>query len=137
MYQLTTLGQYTLLHTFPSGDCPCKLTQGSDGSIYGSAAGGGSAGGGYIFALEPGLPKPPPQALKFHPKSGPAGTKVRIWRYNLFLPKVQFNGAAATGVSNGGPNYVFATVPAGAISGPITVTTPGGTSTTAGSFTVN
>jgi hypothetical protein len=49
---------------------------------------------------------------------------------------VQFNGTHATSVSNSGSNYVWATVPAGATTGPITVTTPGGLSTTPASFIV-
>jgi hypothetical protein len=49
---------------------------------------------------------------------------------------VNFNGVPATAVSDSGANYVWATVPSGAASGPITVTTPGGTITTRASFTV-
>jgi hypothetical protein len=45
-------------------------------------------------------------------------------------------GRAAAKVERSGPNYVYATVPAGATSGPVTVTTPGGTSTTSAAFTV-
>jgi hypothetical protein len=48
---------------------------------------------------------------------------------------VTFNGVAAASASNSGANYVGAIVPSGATTGPITVTTPGGTSTAA-SFTV-
>jgi uncharacterized repeat protein (TIGR03803 family) len=130
LFQVTTSGQYTLLHKFSGGTCPCFLTQGSDGIIYGAAQSGGSAGIGYIFALDGGLPKPAPQALEFRPGHGRPGAKVRIWGHNLFKASVQFNGVSATEVSNAGSNYVFATVPTGATSGPITVTTPGGTSTT-------
>jgi uncharacterized repeat protein (TIGR03803 family) len=136
LFQVTTSGQYTLLHTMAAGDCGCGLTLGSDGNIYGEATGGGPTGAGFIFALE-GFPnKPAPRALSFSPAQGPVGTKVRIWGYNLFHAAVQFNGAASTTVSNAGPNYVFATVPTGATTGPITVTTPGGSSTTAASFIV-
>jgi hypothetical protein len=49
---------------------------------------------------------------------------------------VQFNGTPATAVANSGSNYVWAIVPAGATTGPITITTPGGTVTTTASFTV-
>jgi uncharacterized repeat protein (TIGR03803 family) len=119
-----------------AGQCPCHMIQGSDGVIYGTALNGGEGGGGTIFALDAKLPKPAPQALHFQPARGAAGTEVRIWGYNLLKATVQFNGTAATAASNSGPNYVFATVPAGATTGPITVTTPGGTSTTTASFTV-
>jgi hypothetical protein len=61
---------------------------------------------------------------------------VRIWGHNLLSAAVEFNGVAAATVSNSGSNYVWATVPAGATTGAITVTTPGGTGTTQASFTV-
>jgi uncharacterized repeat protein (TIGR03803 family) len=110
--------------------------QGSDGKLYGMAQGGGPHGDGVFFALDAGLPAPKPQALEFSPASGAVGTKVRIWGRNLLQASAQFNGATAAGVYSSGPNYVWATVPEGATSGPITVITPGGTSTTAASFTV-
>jgi hypothetical protein len=49
---------------------------------------------------------------------------------------VSFNGTAAATVRNISANYVFATVPAGATTGPITVTTPNGTASSPGPFTV-
>jgi hypothetical protein len=139
LFRVTPSGQYTMLHSMNPGTdgiCNCSLVQGSDGVIYGTSAAGGVHGGGTMFALEAGLPKPKPQALQFSPLSGPAGSQVVIWGYNLLAPSVQFNGASATVVTGSGPQYVLATVPAGAISGPITVTTPGGSSTTQASFTV-
>jgi hypothetical protein len=96
----------------------------------------GSTGGGTIFAVDLGLPKPAPQALRFHPERGPAGTKVRIWGYNLLESSVQFNSVSAASLDQSGPNYVWATVPTGATTGPITVTTPAGTSITTASFKV-
>ena len=128
-----------MLHSMNPGTdgiCNCYLVQGSDGVIYGTSTAGGVHGGGTMFALDAGLPKPKPQALQFSPLSGPVGTQVLIWGYNLLAPSVQFNGAAATAVTGSGPQYVLATVPAGADTGPVTVTTPGGSSTTQASFTV-
>jgi uncharacterized repeat protein (TIGR03803 family) len=135
--RVTTSGQYTPLHqmTGSSGQCECLIIQGSDGIIYGTAIQGGGAGG-TVFALDAGLPKPAPKALSFSPAEAAAGTRVRIWGYNMLRAAVEFNGVPAAAVSNSGPNYVWATVPAGATTGPITVTTPGGTSTTQASFTV-
>ncbi|MGO4881359.1 MAG: hypothetical protein ACLP59_11110 [Bryobacteraceae bacterium] len=49
---------------------------------------------------------------------------------------MDFNGVPAAAVANSGPNYVLATVPAGATTGPVTVTTPGGTSTPHATFHV-
>ena len=91
---------------------------------------------GGVFSLDVGLPAPEPQPQEFHPETGAAGTKVRIWGNNLLSPSVQFNGVAASEVTSSGPNYVWATVPAGATTGPITVTTPAGTGTTKTSFTI-
>jgi hypothetical protein len=137
--RLTPSGQFSVVHQMDlprDGGCQCVLTQGSDGIIYGVAIDYGPTGNGTFFALDLGLPKPAPQALQFTPASGRAGKKVRIWGYNLLSATVQFNGIAATEVHSSGPNYVWATVPASATTGPITVTTPGGASTTTSSFTV-
>jgi hypothetical protein len=75
-------------------------------------------------------------ACEVSPPASAVGSQVRIWGYNMLRAMVAFNGVAASTVQNSGPNYVWATVPAGATTGPITITTPGGTSTTQASFTV-
>jgi hypothetical protein len=139
LFSLTTAGAYTaeVQMNGANGLCPCTLLQGSDGVIYGSASGGGTTGGGVIFAFNAGLPVPKPQAGAFAPGSGAVGTRVRIWGYNLFGASVQFNGVPAPGAVSGGPNYVLVNVPEGATTGPITVTTAGGAVTTRESFTVN
>jgi uncharacterized repeat protein (TIGR03803 family) len=136
IFRLTKSGQYTLIKVLagPGGECPCQLIQGSDGVIYGAAENG--AINGTVFALDLGLPKPAPRAERLHPTSGSVGNKVLIWGYNLLAASVQFNGVAASEVRRVGPNYVWATVPEGATTGPLTVTTPGGASTTKESFTV-
>jgi len=139
IFSLTKAGSdYKVLASLKGvyGLCQCGLLQGSDGKIYGVSEGGGSIGAGTVFALDAGIPIPKPRAPTFYPKSGAVGTQVRIWGYNLFGASVQFNGVASTSVHNAGSNYVWATVPTGATTGPITVTTPGGTSTTKQSFTV-
>ncbi len=139
LFELTPSGAYTDLKDLSylyDGACPCTLIQGSDGTIYGALARGGTTGGGSWFALDAGLPKPPPQPKRFEPASGAPGTEVLIWGNQLLSASVSFNGTPAESVTNSGPNYVIATVPAGATSGPITVTTPGGTATTTLSFTV-
>jgi uncharacterized repeat protein (TIGR03803 family) len=138
LFRITKSGQYTLLYQMngANGVCPCWLVQGSDGIIYGMAAAGGNADHGVVFAMDAGLPMPKPHPQSFSPQSGAAGANVRIWGQNLLSAAVQFNGVAAVRVSNSGSNYVWATVPAGAVTGPITVTTPGGAETTHASFTV-
>jgi hypothetical protein len=139
LFSLTTSGTYQQLFAMngANGFCPCFLLQGSDGVIYGSSEGGGTTGAGVIFAFDTGLPVPKPKAARFTPQSGAPGTRVLLWGYNLFGASVQFNGVPAAKAVNSGPNYVWATVPNGATTGPITINTPGETSTTRGSFPVN
>ena len=138
IFELTKSGQYKGLHLMKGDDgiCPCWLMQGSDGVLYGTASAGGRTGGGTIFALNANLPKRAPEALSFAPQAGAPGARVRIWGYHLLQSSVQFNGVTASDTVSAGPNYVWATVPPSARSGPITIATPGGTSTTAASFTV-
>jgi uncharacterized repeat protein (TIGR03803 family) len=139
-FSLTTAGQYEVIYHVTNGNvqglCACQMTQASDGIFYGTASAGGPRGTGLFFALDAGLPKPAPRSQHFEPQSGAAGTLVRIWGYNLLSASVEFNGVPASKVSNKGPNYIFATVPAGATTGPITVTAPGGTTTTQANFIV-
>ena len=62
----------------------------------------------------------------FAPTFGPAGTVVTITGTNFTgATAVSFNGVAAT-FTEGPPGTITTTVPAGATTGPITVTTPGG-----------
>jgi len=140
LFRIGKGGPYSVLYDMKDvrrdGACQCSLVQGSDGIIYGSAVGGGIYGGGLYFALDAGQPKPAPRPLAFNPRSGGVGSKVTIWGSHLLSASVRFNGVAATAVSNSGSNYLVATVPAGAASGPITVTTPGGTVTTHARFSV-
>jgi uncharacterized repeat protein (TIGR03803 family) len=140
LFRITRSGQYTTLLAMKNitayGACYCTLVQGSDGNIYGTAVSGGPSNGGEVFALELGLPKPAPRAQHFSPAAGAVGAQVLLWGSNLLSASVQFNGVAATTVSNSGSNYVLATVPTGAATGPITITTPGGAVTTRESFTV-
>ncbi|HVR23693.1 MAG TPA: choice-of-anchor tandem repeat GloVer-containing protein [Candidatus Polarisedimenticolia bacterium] len=78
-----------------------------------------------------------PEITSFSPTSGPAGTSVTITG-NSFTgtTKVTFGGVAATSYKAISDTQVDALVPAGAATGTIAVTTPGGTGTSAGKFTV-
>src|SRR5438445_8763378 len=77
-----------------------------------------------------------PTISGFAPASGPVGTSVQINGTNFSgASAVQFNGVNATYTVTS-PTAIQATVPATATSGPISVTTPGGTATSTGNFTV-
>jgi len=85
-----------------------------------------------------GAPPPggPPTISGFSPSSGPVGTSVTINGTNFTgATSVTFNFASASfAVSS--PTQITATVPSGATSGHIRVTTPGGTAASTGNFTV-
>jgi hypothetical protein len=132
LFRITTSGEYSVAKALPFGGCPCRLLQGADGLFYGTATDIQPL----VFAVNAGLSKPAPASQNFMPKSGSVSSTILLWGRNLLGATVQFNGTVSASVSNRGPNYVYATVPAGATTGPITVTTPGGTSTTHASFTV-
>jgi virginiamycin B lyase len=69
---------------------------------------------------------PLPTISTVTPASGAIGATVRIRGTNLANATVTFAGTSATIVSDAA-NAIFTTVPPGAVSGPITVTTPDGT----------
>ncbi len=135
-HQLTQV--YQLDPGGSQGKCACMLVEGMDGKLYGVAPYGGSYPGyGTVFTLNIGLPKPKPAVTGLYPPSGPVGQQVILWgNYLLGATSVSFNGAPAITFSATTVQSVSATVPAGATSGPVTVTTANGSFTTTTSFTV-
>jgi hypothetical protein len=90
---------------------------------------GGTATSSSVFSVSPTL-------RGFRPASGPVGTVVTLKGSALTgATKVTFNGASASFVVVS-YSRIRATVPAGATSGPIVVTTPGGRDKSKTSFIV-
>jgi len=78
-----------------------------------------------------------PTLVRFSPPSGPVGTSVTITGTGLTqATKVTFNGTSATFAVNS-DTQITATVPTGATTGKIAVTTKGGSASSTTSFTVN
>ncbi len=78
-----------------------------------------------------------PTIAAFTPATGPVGTKVKITGSNLEnATSVKFNGKAAA-IKRDSANKLKVVVPTGATTGPITITTPVGSVTSSGNFTVN
>jgi len=78
-----------------------------------------------------------PALKNFTPTSGPVGTSVVITGTSLLKASaVKFGGVVATFTANS-DTQVTATVPSGAVTGKISITTPGGTATSSAVFTVN
>jgi len=79
-----------------------------------------------------------PVISSFNPTSGPVLTQVTITGTGLTgATKVTFGGVKATVFSVVSGTQVKATVPTGALTGKIGITTAGGTATSPGTFTVN
>ncbi len=78
----------------------------------------------------------PPTITSFTPSSGRVGTGVTISGANFMgATAVAFNGSAATFTVTS-DTAILTTVPAGATTGPLSVTTPAGTALSARNFTV-
>lgn len=141
VFQLTLNGTLTTLYNFcaqtncTDGTTPYEgLVQNTNGILYGTTHLGGTSGYGVIYSESvPGLTP----FVTATPASGKVAAKVTILGTNLTgATAVSFNGTAATFTVASGGASINTTVPAGATTGPIKVTTPGGTLATIGSFKV-
>jgi len=145
IYQLTLGGVATLAASFggaPGYSPVGALVQGSDGNLYVTAPSGGGSNSngvpdaGTIDVFDVSLPAPQPGILGFLPSSGKVGAKVTIGiGPYIGATAVKFNGTSTT-FKVTGSEFITTTVPSGATSGPIVVTTPGGTVTSKKNFTV-
>lgn len=106
--------------------------QATNGEFYGATNCGGRYSQGVVFSLDMGL-RP---FVKTVPASGPVGRPVNILGYGLTgSTTVTFNGTPAAFTVRAG-TWITATVPAGATTGPVRVTTPNGTLTSNVNFQV-
>jgi uncharacterized repeat protein (TIGR03803 family) len=117
----------TTLHSFDiaDGQGPAGLLQATNGSFYGVTQGGGTAGDGTVFSLSTGLGP----FVAFVRGSGKIGQTGGILGQGLTgTTSVAINGTSAT-FTVVSDTFIEATVPAGATTGYVTVTTPSGTLT--------
>jgi len=126
IFKVTNGHIVSTLHNFDitDGQYPyAGLLQATNGIFYGLTYGGGPTGEGTIFSLSVGIGP----FVKTNPTFGKAGTTVIILGNNLTgATSVSFNGtdAAFTIATN---SAIKATVPSGATTGFVEVTTPSGT----------
>jgi uncharacterized repeat protein (TIGR03803 family) len=135
-FEFSTAGALTTLYSFcPQTNCPdgeypvAELMQSTNGTFNGSASAGGNLapcdnsgerGCGTVFNLATGLGP----FVEANPRFGKSGYKVNILGNNLTgATSVTFNGTAAT-FTVVSPTLIKATVPTGATTGTIQVTTP-------------
>ena len=135
LFSMTLSGALTTLHSFVNTDGAGPdgtLVQGTNGDFYGTTSGDGAGGAGTVFGLSVGLGA----FVETLPASGKVGAAVKILGTGLTgASSVTFNGTAAvfTVVSS---SEITTTVPAGATTGPVRVTTPAGTFTSSSAFRV-
>jgi uncharacterized repeat protein (TIGR03803 family) len=125
------------------GGKPASFTVNSDTQVTATVPPGAKTGAKITITTPGGIGSSPlaftvvPSITSFSPTSGSVGTAVTITG-NSFTgtSKVTFGGVAATSFQVIKDTQVDALVPTGAATGPIAVTTPGGTGTSAANFTV-
>lgn len=133
IFEITPSGQLTTLYNFCSqanctdGRAPTSLMQGTDGILYGTTGQGGCPNGktgcGTVFSLSLKLGP----FVKANPAFGKVGYNISILGNNLTgTTSVTFNGKPATFTVKSG-SFIKATVPTGATTGRIEVSTPSGT----------
>jgi uncharacterized repeat protein (TIGR03803 family) len=127
LYRLTPAGVFTKLHDFrvTSGWLPQNtLMQHTSGKLYGTTWAGGANNDGVIFEYDPGLAP----FVTFLNVYGQAGAKVDILGqyFASGVTTVYFNGVPALNPEIYS-THIKATVPVGATTGSITVTTSKGT----------
>jgi uncharacterized repeat protein (TIGR03803 family) len=125
LFKITPGGMLTTLNSFygTEGTMPqAGLLQATDGNFYGTNTSDGQYGGGSVFRLSVGLgPFVAPE-----PTSGSSGAPIIILGTNLTgATSVTFNGTPAT-FTVVSPSEITTNVPAGATTGTVQVTTPGG-----------
>ncbi len=92
-------------------------------------------------SLQMGTEAPPPSGsptiTSFSPISGPVGSSVTITGTNFAgATSVKFGGVGSTTFTMDSSTQIAASVPAGAVTGPISVEAPSGTAVSSTSFTV-
>ncbi|HZR55760.1 MAG TPA: choice-of-anchor tandem repeat GloVer-containing protein [Terriglobales bacterium] len=125
LYEITPEGAVTILYSLCSlkgcadgFSTATPLTQHTNGKFYGSTS-GNSLGGSYFYSLDLGL-KPFAKLVNWSAKDG---AKIEILGQGFTgATGVSFNGVAAS-FNNVSDTYMTATVPVGALTGPVTVTT--------------
>ncbi|MGO9369128.1 MAG: choice-of-anchor tandem repeat GloVer-containing protein [Terriglobales bacterium] len=147
IFEITSAGKLTTLYSFcAQNGCtdgyfpPAGLTQDTNGIFYGTAPGGGNVncpqqggGCGTLFSLSTGLG--PFVALQT--TSGKEGAKIGILGQGFSDSSVvEFGGTAASTIAVTGTTFITATVPAGALTGSVTVTTGSSALTSSRTFNV-
>ena len=126
MFELNSSNALTVLRIFdgfngqyPGGESPCGMVQATNRAFYGLTEGGGLEGAGIVFTLQAGLDP----FVETIPESGKVGGAVNILGTGLTgATNVTFNCIPAK-FEVASDSLITATVPQGATSGQVTVST--------------
>ena len=138
IFQITSSGTEKVLYNFCVVSCydglapTTPMTLHTDGKFYGNTA-GNSLGGSVFYSFDVGL-KPFVKLITWSAKDG--ATAEILGQGFTGATGVSFNGVAAAKFNNVSDTYMTATVPAGALTGPVTVTTFTGSLTSDRNFLV-
>ena len=134
-FKITSGGALTTMHNFDKtdGSLPyAGLIQATNGSLYGTTVLGGADNDGTVFSVAVGLGP----FVETRPTSGKVGATVMILGNSLTgATSVAFNGTAAT-FTVVSSSEIKTTVPSGATTGRVKVTTPSRTLTSNVNFRV-
>jgi uncharacterized repeat protein (TIGR03803 family) len=126
IYRITPRGKFSVVYTFDgtNGCCPlATLVQHTSGVMYGDTYAGGTKGLGVVYSINAGLGAYAALVLT----AGKVGKTVGILGQGFKGTKgVSFNGTSATQFAVVSNTFLKATVPNGATTGLVTVTTPKG-----------
>jgi len=125
-------GTYHALASLGEGEFIATLMQDTNGIFYGVSEIYGTHSDGYVFSFSNGLS---PFVAFVKPRGAVGGSAEILGQGLTGTTSVTFNGISAsfTVVSD---TYMTATVPTGATTGPVVVTTPTGPLTSNKSFTI-
>jgi uncharacterized repeat protein (TIGR03803 family) len=136
LFRISTSGSYSSIYSFNavSGKLPQgTLMQHTNGLLFGTAQEGGTNNLGTVYELNLGLAP----FITFVQRMGTVGQTVEVLGQQLTgATSVTFSGVPAS-FTVAGPTYLVATVPSGATTGPVVVTTPDATLTSNVNFVVS
>jgi len=134
-FRITPGGDYSILdgaNGENGGISVATPMQHTNGMIYGLAWAGGTPGAGFVYSLDMGLAP----FVRLVSTLGKVGKRIEILGQGFTgTTAVSFNGTPAT-YTIASDTLLGATVPAGATTGFVTVTTPSGTLTSNQQFTI-
>jgi uncharacterized repeat protein (TIGR03803 family) len=138
LFDITTKGAYTNVYLYPlvcsnCGQPEAPLLLSTDGTFYSTTEQGG-IGVGSFYSLSNGYS---PFISLVNVKSGAEGAKVGILGQGFSAKSVvKFGGTKATTTKLTDTTYILATVPTGALTGDVTVTTGSTVLSTTASFKI-